>query len=111
MIKNVNDRTKQGTAQKTVWEDALLELAESIKQFGILQPLLVQKRVIITKSSQVSGGGEPPNWAGIKEIPVIIKEFSDQEAVEISLIENIQREDLNPIEEAVAYKRLWKNFI
>ena len=91
-------------------EDALLELAESIKQFGVLQPLLVQKKEDYYEIIAGERRWRASKLAGIKEIPVIVKEFSSQEAVEISLIENIQREDLNPIEEAVAYKRLMDEF-
>ena len=87
-------------------EDALLELSESIKQFGILQPLLVSDKGDYYEII----AGERAKLAGVKEVPVIIKEFNDQQVVEISLIENIQREDLNPIEEAMAYKRLINEF-
>ena len=69
-----------------------------------------RKSRIITKLSQENAAGEQQKLAGLKEVPVIIKEFSDQEAVEISLIENIQRESLNPIEEAIAFKRLMDEF-
>ena len=91
-------------------EDALMELAESIKQFGVLQPLLVQKK---GKYYEIIAGER--RWraaklAGLKKIPVILKDFTDLEAVEISLIENIQRENLNSIEEAYAYKRLIEEF-
>lgn len=91
-------------------EDALLELAESIKQFGVLQPLLVQKKGDYYEIIAGERRWRASKLAGIKEIPVIIKDFSEQETVEISLIENIQRENLNPIEEAVAYKRLMDEF-
>ena len=91
-------------------EDALLELADSIKQFGVLQPLLVQKRKDYYEIIAGERRWRAAKMAGLKEIPVIIKEFSNQEIVEISLIENIQREDLNPIEEAQAYKRLLTEF-
>ena len=86
-------------------EDALLELAESIKQFGVLQPLLVQKKDDYYEIIAGERRWRASKLAGIKEVPVIIKDFSEQEAVEISLIENIQRENLNPIEEAAAFKR------
>lgn len=91
-------------------EDSLHELAESIKQFGVLQPLLLQKR---DKYYEIIAGER--RWraarlAGLKEVPAIVKEYSSQEVVEIALIENIQREDLNPIEEAYAYQRLIKEF-
>ena len=91
-------------------EDALQELADSIKQFGVLQPLVVQDR----KNHYEIIAGER-RWrasklAGLKEVPVIIKDYTEQEIVEISLIENIQREDLNAIEEANAYKELAEKF-
>ena len=85
-------------------EDALLELSESIKQYGVLQPLLVSDKKDYYERWRAA------KLAGLKEVPVIIKELSDQQVVEISLIENIQREDLNPIEEAMAYKRLIEEF-
>lgn len=91
-------------------EDSLLELAESIKQFGVLQPLLVQKKDDYYEIIAGERRWRASKLAGIKEVPVIVKDFTDQEAVEISLIENIQRENLNPIEEAMAYKRLMEEF-
>ena len=96
--------------RKNFDEDALLELAESIKQFGVLQPLLVQKKDDYYEIIAGERRWRAAKLAGLKEIPVIIKDFSDQEVVEIALIENIQREDLNAIEEAVAYKRLMEEF-
>jgi len=91
-------------------EDALLELSDSIKQFGILQPLLVQKKKDYYEIIAGERRWRAAKLAGLKEIPVIIKKYTDQEIVEISLIENIQRENLNPIEEAMAYKRLLEEF-
>lgn len=91
-------------------EDALLELADSIKQFGVLQPLLVQKKEDYYEIIAGERRWRAAKLAGLKEVPVIIKQFSQQETVEISLIENIQRENLNPIEEAIAYKRLMEEF-
>ena len=91
-------------------EDSLLELAESMKQFGVLQPLLVQKKDDYYEIIAGERRWRASKLAGIKEVPVIVKDFTDQEAVEISLIENIQRENLNPIEEAMAYKRLMEEF-
>ena len=91
-------------------EDALLELADSIKQFGILQPLLVRKKNGYYEIIAGERRWRAAKLAGIKEIPVIVKEYSEQEIVEIALIENIQRENLNPIEEAMAYKRLLTEF-
>lgn len=91
-------------------EDALTELSESIRQFGVLQPLLVQKK---GKYYEIIAGERrwrAAKMAGLKKVPVVIKEFTPQEIVEISLIENIQREDLNPVEEALAYRRLIEEF-
>lgn len=91
-------------------EDALLELADSIKQFGVLQPLIVQKKKDYYEIIAGERRWRAAKLAGVREIPVIIKNFTGQEIVEISLIENIQRENLNPIEEAIAYKRLLNEF-
>lgn len=91
-------------------EDALLELSESIKQFGVLQPLLVTERDNYYEIIAGERRWRAAKLAGVKEIPVIIKKLTEQEIMEISLIENIQREDLNPIEEALAYKRLLTEF-
>ena len=91
-------------------EDALLELADSIKQYGVIQPLIVQKKADHYEIIAGERRWRAAKMAGIKEIPVIIKDYSDQQVMEISLIENIQREDLNPIEEAMAYKNLMEEF-
>ena len=96
--------------RKVFDEESLQELAESIKQFGVLQPLLVQKKEDYYEIIAGERRWRASKLAGLKEVPVIVKEFTEQEAVEISLIENIQREDLNPIEEAMAYKRLMEEF-
>ena len=96
--------------RKKFEEDALMELADSIKQFGVLQPLLVKKRKDYYEIIAGERRWRAAKMAGIKEVPVIIKDYTDQEIVEIGLIENIQRENLNPIEEAVAYKRLLEEF-
>ena len=109
-IKLSNVEPSHEQPRKQFNEDALLELAESIKQFGVLQPLLVQKKEDYYEIIAGERRWRASKLAGIKEIPVIVKEFSSQEAVEISLIENIQREDLNPIEEALAYKKLLTEF-
>ena len=91
-------------------EDALIELSESIKQYGVLQPLLVQKKDNYYEIIAGERRWRAAKLAGVKEIPVVIKDYSDQEVMEIALIENIQREDLNPIEEAQAYQRLIKDY-
>lgn len=96
--------------RKNFDEDSLMELAESIKQFGVLQPLIVQKREGYYEIIAGERRWRAAKMAGLKEIPAVIREYSDQEIVEISLIENIQRENLNPIEEAIAYKRLLTEF-
>lgn len=96
--------------RKNFDEDALQELSESIRQFGVIQPLIVQKRDDYYEIIAGERRWRAAKLAGLKEIPVIIKDYTDQEIVEISLIENIQREDLNPIEEAFAYKRLLEEF-
>ena len=80
------------------------------KQFGILQPLIVQKKKDYYEIIAGERRWRAAKLAGVKEVPVIVKEYTDQEIVEISLIENIQRENLNPIEEAMAYKRLLEEF-
>jgi ParB family chromosome partitioning protein len=87
-------------------EDALQELAESIKQYGVFQPLLVQKEKDYYKIIAGERRWRAAKIAGLKEIPVIVKELSDQEIAEIQLIENIQREDINPIEIAEGYRQL-----
>ena len=91
-------------------EDSLLELSESIKQYGVLQPLVVSDKKDYYEIIAGERRWRAAKLAGLKEVPVIIKELSKQETVEISLIENIQREDLNPIEEAMAFKRLLDEF-
>ena len=96
--------------RKNFNEDALLELADSIKQYGVIQPLIVQKKADHYEIIAGERRWRAAKMAGIKEIPVIIKDYSDQQVMEISLIENIQREDLNPIEEATAYKNLMEEF-
>ena len=96
--------------RKNFEEEALLELADSIKQFGIIQPVLVQPKDDYYEIIAGERRWRAAKMAGLKEIPVVIKEFAEQEVVEIALIENIQRENLNPIEEAAAYKRLLTEF-
>ena len=91
-------------------EDALMELSDSIKQFGIIQPLVVQEKNGFYEIIAGERRWRAAKMAGLKEVPVIIKNYTDLEIVEISLIENIQRENLNPIEEALAYKRLLEEF-
>ena len=96
--------------RKNFDEDALLEHSDTIKQFGVLQPLLVRKRKDYYEIIAGERRWRAAKLAGVKEVPVIEKEYTDQEILEIGLIENIQRENLNPIEEAIAYKRLLEEF-
>lgn len=96
--------------RKKFEEDALLELADSIKQFGVIQPLLVRKQKDYYEIIAGERRWRAAKMAGVKEVPVIIKDYTEQEILEIGLIENIQRENLNPIEEAAAYKKLLEEF-
>lgn len=91
-------------------EDALQELADSIKQFGVIEPLVVVKRKGYYELIAGERRWRAARLAGLKEVPVVIKDYDDQQIIEIALIENIQREDLNPIEEAHAYERLIQEF-
>jgi len=100
----------QDQPRKAFDQEQLEELADSIRKYGVLQPLLVQKK---GESYEIIAGER--RWraaklAGLKTIPVVIREYSPQQAMEIALIENVQREDLNPIEEARAYQRLMQEF-
>ena len=110
MVKLSKVEPNRGQPRKNFDEDSLQELAESLKQFGMLQPILVQNRGDYYEIIAGERRWRAAKIAGLKEVPVIVRELTDQEIVEISLIENIQREDLNPIEEAQAYKRLLTEF-
>lgn len=110
MVKLTKVEPNREQPRKNFDEDALLELADSIKQFGLLQPILVQDRKDHYEIIAGERRWRAAKLAGLKEVPVIIKNYTEQEIVEISLIENIQREDLNPIEEAQAYKKLLTEF-
>lgn len=108
---NINEiEPNKGQPRKNFNEDGLQELADSIKQHGIIQPLILQKKdkfyVIIAGERRWRAA----KLAGLKKLPAIIKDYTPQEVMEIALIENIQREDLNPIEEAIAYQNLIKEF-
>ncbi len=111
VLMNINKvEPNREQPRKKFDEDALLELSESIKQFGVLQPLLVTERDDYYEIIAGERRWRAAKLAGVKEVPVIVKKLTEQEIMEISLIENIQREDLNPIEEAQAYKRLLTEF-
>lgn len=91
-------------------EDALQELAESIKQYGLIQPIVVKKNNDYYEIVVGERRWRAARIAGLKEVPVIIKEYDNKESMEIAIVENLQREDLNPIEEAEAYRRLIDEF-
>jgi len=110
LLKTMEIEPNREQPRKEFKEEALEELAESIKQYGIIQPILVQKREDYYEIIAGERRWRAARKAGLKEVPVIIKDYTEREIVEISLIENIQREDLNPIEEALAYKRLLNEY-
>ncbi len=110
MVKITKVEPNREQPRKYFDEDALQELADSIKQFGLLQPILVQDRQTYYEIIAGERRWRAAKLAGLKEVPVIIRNYTEQEIVEIALIENIQREDLNPIEEAQAYKKLLTEF-
>ncbi len=107
-ISEIEPNGKQ--PRKKFDEDALTELSESIRQVGIIQPLILQKKEDHYEIIAGERRFRAAKLAGIKKIPAMIREYSPQQVLEIALIENIQREDLNPIEEAQAYQRLIKEF-
>lgn len=101
---------KQEQPRKRFNEDSLVELADSIQQVGVIQPLILQK---VENHYEIIAGERryrAARLAGLKEVPAVIRDLSEQQVLEIALIENIQREDLNPMEEAQAYQRLMKEF-
>lgn len=94
-------------------KEALEELADSIRQHGVISPILVQERKTPKDNYTIIAGERrwrAARMAGLKEVPVVIRNYTAQQIAEISLIENLQRKDLNPIEEAIAYKKLMTNF-
>lgn len=106
MMKISDIEPNREQPRKNFDKEALEELADSIKQFGIIQPIVVQKKDDYYEIIAGERRWRAAKLAKIKEVPVIIKEYTKQEVMEIALIENIQRKDLNPIEEALAYKSL-----
>ena len=107
VILKINDVEPNKNQPRRIFnEDSLIELSESIKQHGIVQPLVVAKQKDYYEIIAGERRWRAAKIAGLKEVPVIIKDYSPQEIMEVALIENIQREDLNPIEEAKAYKNL-----
>ncbi len=110
-IVNINDiEPNRNQPRKNFDDDSLIELSESIKQHGLIQPILVVNRGTFYEIVAGERRWRASKLAGLKEVPVIIRDFTEQQIVEIALIENLQREDLNPIEEALAYKRLMSEF-
>lgn len=110
MVKMALIEPNREQPRKDFNEEQLGELAESIKRYGILQPLLVQKKGTFYEIIAGERRWRAAKIAGLKEIPVVLREYSKQESMEIALIENVQRADLNPIEEALAYQQLVKEF-
>ena len=106
MMKISDIEPNREQPRKNFDKEALQELADSIKQFGIIQPIVVQKKDDYYEIIAGERRWRAAKLAKLKEVPVIIKEYSNREVMEIALIENIQRKDLNPIEEALAYKSL-----
>ena len=106
ILKRNDVEPNKNQPRRTFNEDSLIELSESIKQHGIVQPLVVAKQKDYYEIIAGERRWRAAKIAGLKEVPVIIKDYSPQEIMEVALIENIQREDLNPIEEAKAYKNL-----
>lgn len=106
LVKTSLIEPRSNQPRKHFDEDALIELSESIKQHGVVQPLIVQNKDDRYEIIAGERRWRAARLAGVKEVPVIVKDYSKQEVVEIALIENIQRENLNPIEEALAYKSL-----
>lgn len=96
--------------RKNFNEDSLLELSESIKLHGIVQPLVVTRKKDYYEIIAGERRWRAAKMAGLREVPVVIKDYTPQEVMEVALIENIQREDLNPVEEARAYQNLIQEY-
>ena len=110
-VLKINDiEPNRNQPRKNFDEDTILELADSIKQYGVIEPIVVTKRDNYYEIIAGERRWRAAKKAGLKEVPVVIKNFSEQEAMEVALIENIQRENLNPIEEALAYQKLIKDY-
>ena len=110
LIKLTSIERDKSQPRKNFSEDELNELADSIKEHGIFQPLLVSKQDDHFEIVAGERRWRAAKIAGLKEVPCLVKEYTEQEKVEIQIIENLQRENLNPIEEAAAYKRLIEEF-
>ena len=110
MVKVTSIEPNREQPRKDFNEEAMGELAESMKVYGVLQPLLVQKKGDYYEIIAGERRWRAAKLAGLKEVPVVIREYTKQQTMEIALIENVQREDLNAIEEAKAYQRLIQEF-
>ena len=110
MVKVTSIEPNREQPRKDFNEEAMGELAESMKVYGVLQPLLVQKKGDYYEIIAGERRRRAAKLAGLKEVPVVIREYTKQQTMEIALIENVQREDLNAIEEAKAYQRLIQEF-
>ena len=110
MVRIETIEPNRSQPRKNFDEDSLKELADSILTYGVIEPLIVQKKDDYYEIIAGERRWRAARIAGIKELPVIVRDYTDREVMEISLIENIQREDLNPIEEANAYKRLIEEY-
>lgn len=106
MLRTSKIEPNKEQPRKRFDEEKIEELANSIKQYGIIQPIVVCKKDDYYQIIAGERRWRAAKKAGLKEVPVVVKEYSEKEIAEISLIENIQREDLNPIEEAKSYKQL-----
>lgn len=108
-VLKINDIEPNRNQPRTFFdEDTLEELADSIKQYGVIEPLVVTKKDDHYEIIAGERRWRAAKKAGLKEVPVVIKKFSDEEAKVVALIENLQRENLNPIEEALGYQSLIK---
>ena len=110
IVKITKVEPNRDQPRKIFSEDELQELSDSIKQYGVLNPIIVQDRKDHYEIIAGERRWRASKLAGLKEVPVIIRNYTEQEIAEIALIDNIQRKDLNPIEEALAYKRLLEEF-
>ena len=110
MVKVALIEPNQSQPRKKFDQEQMEELAESIKLHGVLQPLLVQKKDGLYEIIAGERRWRAAKLAGLKEVPVVIRQYTPQESMEVALIENLQREDLNPIEEAKAYQKLIQEF-
>ncbi len=109
ILVSINDiEPNRDQPRKVFNEEALNELADSIKQMGIIEPLIVQKKKDSKRYEIIAGERRfrAARIAGLKQVPVVVRDYADKDILTIAILENIQREDLNPIEEAQAYQRL-----